>query len=270
MSQRKIQRYGWKPDLPDHRDHMFAAPPPAPEGLPVLKNLRPLVKTVFDQGQLGSCTGNSIAQAFMVTLTIEKKPMVPMSRLFIYYNERVMEGDPGQDNGAQIRDGLKSVASQGVCIESDWPYDITKFAVKPPAKAYQDAKAHRALRYMSVPQSLSQMKACLAAGYPFVYGFSVYESFESDAVATSGNAPMPSSTEAMIGGHAVLAVGYNDGPDLKLPNGQVWPSNTFLTQNSWGTGWGLQADYAGCFTIPYSYLQDANLASDFWTIRMDT
>jgi C1A family cysteine protease len=174
------------------------------------------------------------------------------SRLFIYYNERVIEGTVSSDSGAQIRDGIKTVASQGVCPEPEWPYDITKFTSKPPAKAYKDAATDRAVSYQSLIQDLNQMKGCLASGYPFVFGFTVYESFESLAVANSGHAPMPAPSERAIGGHAVIAVGYDDS--------NQW----FLVRNSWGRGWGL----AGYFTLPYAYLIQSGLSSDFWTIRI--
>ena len=96
------------------------------------------------------------------------------------------------------------------------------------------------------------MKACLASGYPFVFGFTVYESFESDAVAQSGHAPMPGPGEKVLGGHAVMAVGYDDS--------QQW----FIIRNSWGTEWGME----GYFTLPYDYLANDNLSDDFWTIRI--
>jgi len=99
---------------------------------------------------------------------------------------------------------------------------------------------------------LNQMKGCLASGYPFVFGFTVYESFESDQVAKTGVAPMPATNEKVLGGHAVLAAGYDDG------------SQRFLVRNSWGPDWGM----GGYFTLPYAYLTDANLADDFWTVRM--
>jgi C1A family cysteine protease len=174
------------------------------------------------------------------------------SRLFIYYNERVIEGTVGSDSGGQLRDGIKSIAKQGVCPETEWPYVITQFATKPPAQSFTDALQNTAVSYQRVAQSLSQFKGCLASGYPFVFGFTVYESFESPAVAQSGNAPLPASGEKSLGGHAVLAVGYDD------------TAQQFIVRNSWGPAWGQ----AGYFTLPYAYLTDPGLASDFWTIRL--
>ena len=248
-----IKRYGWVPDLPDARDHMYAAPVAMLAALPPKVDLRPNCPPVYDQGQLGSCTGNAIAGA--VQFEREKQHLTPdfvPSRLFIYYGERVIEGTVGTDSGAQIRDGIKVVANQGVPPETDWPYDITKFTQKPPAKAYTDAHLDRAVAYQRLVQNLNQMKGCLASGYPFVFGFTVYESFESAQVEQTGHAPMPAPGEQQLGGHAVMAVGYDDAPQ------------TLLVRNSWGSGWGM----AGYFTLPYAYVTQASLASDFWTIRL--
>jgi len=249
---RQIARYGWIPDIPDQRDHLYAAPPAFLTALPPSTDLRAGCPTVYDQGQLGSCTANAIGGAIEFDRLLQKLTDFVPSRLFIYYNERVIEGTLNSDSGAQIRDGIKTVASQGVCPEPEWPYDIAKFTQKPSAKAYTDAVTDRAISYQSLVQDLNQMKGCLASGYPFVFGFTVYESFETAAVAKSGHAPMPGSGERVIGGHAVMAVGYDDA------------SQWFLVRNSWGTGWGL----AGYFTLPYSYLIQPGLASDLWTIRI--
>jgi len=201
-------KYGCVPDLPDQRDFLYAAPVENMAALPTNVDLRPeCLKTVYDQGQLGSCAANAIAG----TLEFDRiKPglsdFIP-SRLFVYYNERVMEGTVGTDSGAQIRDGINSVGSIGAPPESDRPYNIAESAVKPPPKAYKDAPLDKAVQYQRVTQVLAQMKGCLASGYPFVYGFTVYESFESQQVASTGIVPMPGSGEKVLGGHAVLAVG---------------------------------------------------------------
>ena len=108
------------------------------------------------------------------------------SRLFIYYNERVMEHTVNLDNGAEIRDGVKSVNKQGVCPEEMLPYDIKKFADKPNAASYKAALKHQVLSYHRVQRTLDQMKGCLAEGFPFVFGFTVYDSFESTTVAKTG------------------------------------------------------------------------------------
>jgi len=245
--------FGWVPDIPDHRDFMYAAPIEYMAALPASVDLRPSCpKEVYDQGQLGSCTANAIAGALEFDQIKQALATFTPSRLFVYYNERAIEHTVGSDSGAQIRDGIKTVGSIGACPEATWPYDITKFTEKPPVPAYGKAALGKALQYQRVPQLLNQMKGCLASGYPFVFGFTVYESFESDEVAKTGVAPMPATNEKVLGGHAVMAVGYDDN------------SQRFTVRNSWGPGWGI----GGYFMLPYAYLTDANLADDFWTVRM--
>jgi len=248
----KIARYGWLPDLPDHRDHLYAAPVELAAAPPPRMDLRAACPPVYDQGQLGSCTANAIAAAIQFDRMKQKLADFTPSRLFIYFNERAMEHTVDSDSGAQIRDGIKSVARQGDCPETEWPYIIAKFRTKPPAPCYRDALKYLALQYQRVTQSLNQLKGCLVSGYPFVFGFTVYESFESAAVARTGHASLPKAGEPAIGGHAVMGVGYDDA--------KQW----FMVRNSWGTRWGMK----GYFTLPYAYLTDNNLANDFWTIRI--
>jgi C1A family cysteine protease len=249
---RKIERYGWLPDYPDGRDLLYAAPPELVVELPKKVDLRSKCPAVYNQGQLGSCTANAIGGALEFDRMKQKEKAFVPSRLFIYYNERAMEGTVNSDSGAQIRDGIKSVAKQGACRERPtWPYKIGKFADKPPRAAYQEAKKYQAIRYLRLTQVLGQLKGCLAAGFPFVFGFTVYESFESQQVAKNGRVPMPKADERVVGGHAVLAVGYDEG------------NQRFIVRNSWGKGWGDD----GYFTMPYPYLVQQTLSRDFWTIR---
>jgi len=173
------------------------------------------------------------------------------SRLFIYYNERALEGTVSADSGAQIRDGIKVIAKLGVCPESDWPYDITKFAEKPPATAYSDADHDRIGAYQRLNQSLAQFKACVASGFMFVFGFTVFSSFETPEVNGTGVIPLPQPSETSIGGHAVGCVGYDDA------------KAAFIIRNSWGAGWGV----AGYGFMPYAYMLDPGLAADFWTVQ---
>ncbi|MGN5732061.1 C1 family peptidase [Arthrobacter psychrochitiniphilus] len=244
--------YGWIPDLPDQRDFLFAAPHAVQAALPPAVDLRPNCPPIYDQGQLGSCTGNGVAGVLQFDAMKEGQADISIpSRLFIYYNERVMEGTVDSDSGAQIRDGIKTVASTGACDETLWPYDITKFAKKPSAKCYAAAKDDRAISYSRVSQSLSNMKGCLASGFPIVFGFTVYDSFESANVASTGVVPMPASGESVLGGHCVVIVGYDDS------------SQRFTIRNSWGESWGI----AGYGTMPYAYLLNGSLASDFWCVR---
>jgi C1A family cysteine protease len=250
----KIQRYGWKPDLPDHRDQMYAAPIAAELKLPAKVDLRPQCpKVIYDQMQLGSCTANAIAKAVEFDLLRQKKHDFMPSRLFIYYNERAIEGTVQEDSGAQIRDGIKTVAKLGVCSEKTWPYSDKNpgpFQEKPSQAAYKEALGCKATTYQRLPRTLRSFQSRLASGFPFVFGFTVYETFESQEVAKTGEVPMPRPQEEVLGGHAVLAVGYDDA------------TQRFIVCNSWSDKWGQQ----GYFTMPYAYLLDENLADDFWTI----
>jgi C1A family cysteine protease len=249
----KTSRYGWLPDLPDHRDQLYAAPAAVMGAIPSKIDWRAQCPPVYDQGQLGSCTANAIAAAIQFDQMKQKADKIfTPSRLFIYYNERAMEHTVSSDSGAQIRDGIKSVGKQGDCPETEWPYAIAKFKIKPPKNCYTDALQFKAVLYQRLTPLLSQLKGCLASGYPFVFGFTVYESFESAQVAKTGHASLPKSSEQSIGGHAVICVGYDDA--------NQW----FFIRNSWGDKWGMK----GYFTLPYAYVTDANLADDFWTIRL--
>jgi len=261
----KAGRYGWMPDLPDHRDRQFTAPLLKLGPLPAKVDLRKQCPAVYNQGQIGSCTANAIAGAIEFDRLKQQLPDFIPSRLFIYYNERSMENTVATDSGAQIRDGVKSVSHLGVCPESEWPYIATpanpttniwppgaKPEEKPTPNCYADALQHKAVTYESVSRDLTQFRGCLAAGYPFVLGFTVYSAFESPQVAQTGILNLPASSEQVVGGHAVMAVGYDD------------TAQRFIIRNSWGATWGMK----GYFTMPYAYLLSDKLSSDFWTIRV--
>jgi len=243
--------FGWIPDLPDHRDFL-RAPHAAGTALPTSVDLRAGCPAVYDQGDLGSCTANAIGAALQYDQISQQEIDFVPSRLFIYYNERFDEGTVASDSGAQIRTGIKSVNALGACAELVWPYDISKFTELPPPSAYYDAKKRQALRYERVPQTEQDMKTCLASGVPIVLGFTVYESFETSATAQTGVVVMPGPQERVLGGHAVLAVGYFDS------------TARFLLRNSWGDGWGI----GGYFTMPYQYLTNPNLCDDLWAIQV--
>jgi len=238
--------YGWRPDTPDQRDHKLQLV--AVSKYPDSYDMRPQDTPIKNQTTLGSCTGNAIAGSLAFENKQAGKPALDPSRLFIYYNERVIEGTVKQDAGAMIRDGIKSVASQGVCDESLWPYDISKFTKKPLAKCYKAALKHKAISYARVPQTEAALKTVLASGSPIVFGFSVYESFESQYVAETGKMPMPGKAEKLLGGHAVLMIGYT--PDY------------YIVRNSWGEEWGDK----GYFYMPKDYPINNDLADDFWVV----
>lgn len=250
---RRTKRYGWIPDLPDRRDRMFSAPAATLRALPPRVDLRDQCPPIYDQGQLGSCTAQAIAAVLQFDQVKQGQTDVfTPARLFIYYNERVVLGTVDEDSGAMLRDGIKSVAKQGAPHETLWPHVIARFRLKPSAAAYRDGELHEAIRYERLVAVVDQLKGCLAAGFPFVFGFSVYESFESTAVARTGTVPMPRTGESLLGGHAVVAVGYDE------------PRRVFFIRNSWGAAWGRQ----GYGTMPYEYLLDGGLSDDFWTIKM--
>jgi C1A family cysteine protease len=221
--------------------------------LPSKMDLRPNMPPIYAQGGLGSCTAQAIVAAVVYLLKKQKSSLIQPSRLFLYYNERVILGTVDEDSGAMIRDGMKSLAKDGVCQELMWPYTIQNFTKKPSDACYREASRHQALKYFRIPTSnLAQCKMCLAMGFPFVFGMAVYESFETSEATRTGEVPMPLPTETMLGGHAVLAVGYDD------------IRKVVICRNSWGSSWGMH----GYFTLPYAFLQNSDFTDDYWTLRL--
>ena len=239
--------YGWRPGLPSMGFPLYSARVEA-AALPPSVDLRPHCPPVYDQGQLGSCTGNAWAGEIEFLQIKQGLTEFTPSRLFIYYNERVLDNDVNTDAGASISDGAHVVSTQGCPPETDWPYDVNAFAEKPPQTAFQDGLKHLALQVQQVSQDLTSMKEVLVSGLPIVIGFVVYESFESDQVTKTGVVPMPAHHEQKLGGHAVVVVGYDDS------------QSRFIVRNSWGDQWGMK----GYFTMPYAYLTNPRLSSDFW------
>jgi len=252
-SQKPAFGFGWVPDLPDQRDLMYSAPMMVMKKVPSKVDLRPKCPPVYNQGHLGSCTANALSGAFEFSRRKQKlKDFVP-SRLFLYYNERVMINTVNSDSGAYIRDGIKSLNSKGICPEKEWKYVEEKFTVKPPKKCYDDALKSTVKSYERLNNTnLTQLQSCLSEGFPFVFGFTVYESFMSEAVAKTGMMPMPKPKEKVAGGHAVMAVGFDD------------KSQVVIVRNSWGKDWAAK----GYFYMPYTYITSSHLCDDFWTIRI--
>jgi len=239
--------YGWKKQSLDHRDLQYDA---HPVDIRNAVDLRPQMPAVYDQGQIGSCVANATAGAFHYSRIAQSLPNWTPSRLFIYWNARNYEGTADQDSGCECRDGVKSVAQIGVCSELDWAYNVNQFATKPPATAYADAIHAKATQYYAVPQKLEHILSCLNHKLPVIFGSSVFQSFEGQYVASTGNVSMPGPTDAPIGGHAQLIVGWK-------PENQ-----TFIVRNSWGAGWG---DH-GYSYFPRDYILSPSLSSDFWSI----
>jgi hypothetical protein len=197
LVRRKIKRCGWVSGTPNERDHLYAV-------------LEVQLKEAFAGSRFAPAEAEARLRPRPVRQLHRRRyrmrhsvrppeekaqtRFVP-SRLFICCNERDMECTVATDSGARIRDGIKGVANLGDCPETEWPYDSGKFATKPAANCFRDAVKYKAVLYQCVMQTLNQIRGCLASGYPFVLDFSVYESFESTAVAKTGIVPMPASSE---------------------------------------------------------------------------
>lgn len=255
---------GWQRNRPDPRDvhfmkvHKSITPQEAGYTVADMSNNEQLMPAVFDQGELGACTANGWIECMEYLYARACKPLVPLSRLFLYYTERVMiDGTPAEeDSGAQIRDGAKALAQIGAPPESLWPYNVAQFAQKPPQAAFDAAAAHKAIRYYSL-STLDWIKACLTLGFPAVFGFAVPQSFVDDTGKTGQFSYQPG--ESIVGGHCVVAIGHMDGH----ANPGDGPG-AFLCRNSWGEDWGLK----GNFWLPYSAVL-SEMASDFFTLHQE-
>lgn len=251
-TQTEERTYGWKRDTPSDTDvyHNFTIGKlhDSIKGI----DLREQFPPVYNQGKLGSCTANGIAGVyeFEEMKQKEEKVFVP-SRLFIYYNERKANNTIGKDTGASIRDSVMEISNVGVCPESLWPYDITKFKDSPPQKCYDDATKHKCIEYKRVNQDLQQLKQCLMEGFPMVCGIEVYKSFESPETMKTGIVQIPLAHEKHMGGHCIVIVGFDDN------------KKQFIFRNSWGPSFGEN----GYGYLPYDYLLNKQLSGDFWTVR---
>lgn len=264
VTPRRKGGFGWQRS-PDYRDLKFSADPDVLQNLPTSVDLSPQCPPILTQGPIASCTANALSAAVQFDrMKNGLSPNFVPSRLFIYYNERVIESDVPLDAGAKFRDGMKVLATLGVCDENDWPYvptapitDGGPFPIgsapetQPPQSCYNEAANYRIVQYQSVDQSLAQLRATLAQGYPFVFGLSLYSSLWDANNNPKTVIPLPSGDDSLVANHGVMVVGYNDSSSL------------FLIHNSWGTA----AGDAGYFSIPYAYVTDSQLSGDFWVIR---
>lgn len=256
------KNYGWLPDIPDPRDYPFmsAREQPVYTALPSRIDLTEsgAFPPAYDQGRLGSCVACAVAGAIEYAMRkrsndpkvsdfIEKKRVFTPSRLFIYYGAREILGTIEEDSGAMIRDAMKVVYNLGAPRETGHPYRVTRFTEKPPKVSYKSAPFHKITSYRSVPVSVNSLRAALAEGFPVVIGVAVFDSFESNRL---GDVPMPQPRETMLGGHAVLVVGYDDA------------TQRFKFRNSWGTEWGRN----GYGTIPYNYAGNSRYGGDYWLL----
>ena len=242
----KIFSLQWRQDKPDNRDYKYSLTTPS---TPNTIDLRPYCSPIENQGNLGSCTGQAIAGAIEL-LNKRNGKHKDISRLFIYYYERLLLGTVNYDSGAYIRDGIKATNHYGASLESHWPYNIKKFRQEPIKEAKEDALNRKVTRY----ERIEDFNGCIDAlsnGYPVIIGFHVYTSFISNTVARTGNMPYPNTRrERLLGGHAVLLVGYNK------------TKKVFIARNSWGTSWGAK----GYFYMPFDVIKP-NMSSDYWIIK---
>lgn len=247
---KRQHRLGWRPDKGDHRDLHFEPSRAMLRRLPRAVDLRPLCPRVFDQGAIGSCVGCSTNAGFELLAKKQGQPFTG-SPLFVYYNARYLEQTTAYDAGAEIRDGVKGLSKFGTCSPDSWPYVPARLAKRPTKKAFVEGELHQALRYERIDSSsITNLKASIAAQCPVAFGFMVYDSF--DSIGRSGLMPMPRIRERPIGGHAVLAVGYDD------------KTQRVTVLNSWGTSWGDR----GFFYMPYGFITDTDYADDFWSLQV--
>jgi C1A family cysteine protease len=268
---------GWRPDYPDFRDYTLTTDKvklifgktgvlKTDKGsLPKSADLRKWCSPVEDQAQLGSCTAN--AGVGMVEY-YERKAFgkhIDASRLFLYKATRDLMHEKG-DSGGTLRSTMGALALFGAPPEEYWPYDIKKFDEEPPNFCYAFGLNYQSLKYVRLDPAdsqykdiLTQIKTNVAADMPAMFGFTVYSSIAQ--ADKDGKIPYPSKGEKIEGGHAIMAVGYDDSMKIKNAADGKQTTGAFLIRNSWGTAWGDN----GYGWLPYDYLL-TGLAQDWWTL----
>lgn len=243
-------KLNWRPSRRDIRDKVYVPEKPLLTLEPVV-DMRNVYTKIFDQLDLGSCTANAAAGLVGFQRAQQGESGYKASRLFIYYEERVIEGSVRYDSGAQVRDAINVLYKQGACRELFWEYDISMFATQPTPDCYSNAENFKIKEYFYLDNTkLDEIKSCLSEGHAIIFGFTVYNSFYD--ANTSGFVPVPNRNDRVIGGHCVYIVGYDD------------TIQRFICVNSWGKNWGDN----GIFYMPYEYISNPNLCSDFWTISL--
>ena len=208
-------------------------------------DLRNKMPAIYDQGKIGSCTANSLCSIFEYDNMNFKG-----SRLFLYYNERVLINETNEDSGAYIEDGIKSLMKDGICEEKEWAYIIENVLIKPSENAYKKAKNNFVMEAININNDLKTIKEWLDKNEPITIGISIYSNFMNNMSNKSGIISLPTDNDTYIGGHAVVICGYNDY------------EKKFILRNSWGNYWGDK----GYFYLPYEYITDTNLCGDLWII----
>lgn len=257
---------GRRPDKKDQRDRRYSAVHRgAGRQIPEKVDLSPMLPPCFNQLKTSSCGPHS-ASALMCHLTATK---IPYSRLQIYWGVRAIEGDIDEDSGVECRDLFRVLQVTGAAPEYFWPFDPANLFFEPPDEVYEEAGKTTIDTYSRLDGQVDYLR-CLADGFPFVLGFTAFDTLDSDEVAKSGVLPMPLKGDEEMGGHAVLAVGY-DTDFFKNPAflasglspGQV-SGVALKIRNSWGPEWGLK----GHFWMPIEYAESDVNGGDAWTARI--
>lgn len=254
--------YGLMRRRPDRRDYAFA-PPDRWDGSTEVDLAGLFPERPYDQGPLGSCVSQGTAGcADFARVRMGLEPMHRPSRLFLYYEGRRLAGYPlSQDTGLQIRDGFQALAKSGASPENLWPYEVERFADRPDPIAYVIAEQNQALAYGSVQPE--QINDTIASGYPVCFGFDVYESFETQTVASTGVMPVPVKTrEQVVGGHCMVFIS-TPVPGTEIRGAD--PRRTYRkARNSWGLSWGIPED-PGHVWFPTDEVDNGD-SSDFWVV----